>query len=84
MILPVQRVICDQMVQAVQRHYGLADVPPFAVEVPPNRTFGDLAVTIAFQLARSLRQAPRAIAQQIAAAVGPLPGVERTVATPNG
>ena len=41
-------------------------MPPFAVEVPPNRALGDLAVTVAFQLARTLRKAPRAIAQELA------------------
>jgi arginyl-tRNA synthetase len=59
-------------------------VPPFAVEVPPTRALGDLAVAVAFQLARTLRKPPRAIAQELAQAVGSIPGVERIVATPNG
>ncbi len=84
MILPVARLIHDEIVRAIQRLYGLPDVPPFAVEVPPTRALGDLAVTIAFQLARPLRKAPKAIAQEIAAGVGSLPGVARLVAAPNG
>src|SRR5262249_41918283 len=56
----------------------------FAVEVPPNRMLGDLAVTVAFQLARALRRPPRAIAQELAPAAGRIPGVARAVATPNG
>jgi arginyl-tRNA synthetase len=59
-------------------------VPPFAVEVPPTRALGDLAVPVAFQLARTLRKAPRAIAQELAKALGVIPGVARIVATPNG
>ena len=84
MILPVQRAIHDAIVDAIRRQYGVTDVPAFAIEVPPNRTLGDLAVTVAFQLARTLRKAPRAIAQELALAVGTPPGVARIVATPNG
>src|SRR5439155_21200755 len=84
MILPVQRVIHDQIVQAVRRQYALTDAPVFAIETPPSRALGDFAVTVAFQLARTLRKAPRVIAQELAAGVGPLPGVARVVAAPNG
>ena len=84
MILPVQRLIHDAIAGAIRQQYALADLPPFAVEVPPTRSLGDLAVPVAFQLARPLRKAPKAIAQEIAAAVGPLPGVARIVAAPNG
>jgi len=83
-MLSVQRQVHDAIAGAVRRHYGVADVPPFAVEVPPNRALGDLAVTVAFQLARTLRKAPRAIAQELAGALGDLPGISRVVAAPNG
>jgi len=45
---------------------------------------GDLAVTVAFQLARSLRKAPRAIAQDLAGALAGTPGLSRIEAAPNG
>src|SRR6185369_10342333 len=45
---------------------------------------GDLAVPVAFQLARTLRKAPRVIAQELAEAIGPVPGVARVIATPGG
>jgi arginyl-tRNA synthetase len=83
-ILSVQRQVHDAIADAVRRHYGLADVPAFAVEVPPNRALGDLAVTVAFQLARTLRKAPRAIAQDLAGALEQIPGVARSIAAPNG
>jgi arginyl-tRNA synthetase len=54
------------------------------VEVPPNRALGDLAVTVSFQLARTLKKAPRAIAQELAAGIGSIPGVARIAAAPNG
>src|SRR5437867_9676110 len=84
MMLSVQRQVQDQIADAVRRTFGLADVPAFAVEVPPNRALGDLAVTVAFQLARALRKAPRAIAQELVGALGQIPGVTRIVAAPNG
>ena len=84
MILNVQRHVHDAVADAIRRHFGLADVPPFAVEVPPSRALGDLAVPVAFQLARSLRKAPRAIAHELVGAIGTIPGVARVVAAPNG
>ena len=63
MILNVLKQVHEQVAAAATRQYGLTDVPAFAIEVPPNRALGDLAVTVAFQLARTLRKPPRAIAQ---------------------
>src|SRR5438093_10662801 len=83
-MLTVQRQVHDQVAEAVRTRYAVADLPAFVVEVPPNRAFGDLAVTVAFQLARTLRKAPRAIAQDLASAIGAIPDVERIVPTPNG
>jgi arginyl-tRNA synthetase len=84
MILSVQRQVHDAIVQAIRTQFGVAEVPQFAVEVPPTRALGDLAVAVAFQLARTLRKAPRAIAHELAQALGPIPGIARVVATPNG
>jgi arginyl-tRNA synthetase len=84
MILTVHRRVHDAIIGAVRQHFGVADVPPFAIDVPPSRALGDLAVPVAFQLARTLRKAPRAIAQELAGAVAGIPGVARVVATPNG
>src|SRR5678815_2539017 len=84
MILPIQQRVSDAVRQAVQRQFGLAEVPAFAIETPPSRALGDLAVTVAFQLARTLRKAPRVIAQELADAIGTLAGVEKVTAAPNG
>ncbi len=84
MILSVQRQVHDAVADAARRQFGLTDIPPFGVEVPPNRALGDLAVTIAFQLARTLRKAPRAIALDLAGAVAGLPGIARVDVAPNG
>jgi len=84
MILSVQRGVHEAIIGAIRRKFGVAEVPPFAVEVPPNRALGDLAVAVAFQLARTLRKPPRAIAQELAGEVGAIPGVARVAAAPNG
>ena len=77
MILHVQRQVHETIADAARQQYNLSELPPFAVEVPPNRALGDLAVTLPFPLARTLKKAPRAIAQELAARLGPLPGVTR-------
>ena len=70
MILPVQRIVRTRIAEAVSALYGIApDDPALAaivVDVPPRRALGDLAVPLAFELARRLRKAPRVIAQDIA------------------
>jgi arginyl-tRNA synthetase len=83
-MLSVQRLVHDAVADAIHRQFALTDLPPFAIEVPPNRALGDLAVAVAFQLARTLRKAPRTIAQEIAGALAPIPGVSRAIAAPNG
>ncbi|MEN3337207.1 MAG: arginyl-tRNA synthetase [Acidobacteriota bacterium] len=88
MILPIHRLVRARMADAVTRLYAVpADDPVLAaipVEAAPRRALGDLAVPLAFELARRLRKAPRAIAQEIAAAIGEVPGFSRIEAAPNG
>ena len=84
MILPVQHVVHRAITDAIRRLHPAIEIPPFAVEVPPSRALGDLAVTVAFQLARPLRKAPKIIAQDLASTVGDIPGIARLVVTPNG
>jgi arginyl-tRNA synthetase len=88
MILPVQRIVRARMAETVSRLYDIPASDPalasLAVDVPPRRALGDLAMPLAFELARRLRKAPRAIAQEIAAALGPLEGFSRVEAAPNG
>lgn len=72
--------------EALTGRYGLdADaLPPLAVEQPPNRALGDLAVPVAFELARVLRKAPRIIARELVEQLGAVEGVARIEATPSG
>jgi len=53
---------------SVERLYGIA-LERVVLERPPSVSLGDLATPVAFDLAKRLRKAPRAIASEIAAAV---------------
>ena len=66
----------------IQARYGI-DLA-VAVEQPRQSDFGDMAVPAAFQLARQLRQAPRKIAAELAAEVGPIEGVASLEVAGNG
>ncbi len=60
----------------LQRTYGLDDVN-IVIEQPPKIEFGEYALPIAFELARKLRKAPRKIAEEIVAGIGPVAGFEK-------
>ena len=59
MILPIHQRVRTRLVDTVHQLYQIApDDPALAtipVAVPPRRAFGDLAVPLAFELARRLR-----------------------------
>ena len=88
MILPTQQIVRRHMADAVRRLYDIPDTDPvlaaIPVEIPPRRALGDLAVPLAFELARRLRKAPRVIAQEIVGALGHVDGFARIDAAPNG
>src|SRR5262245_37409600 len=86
MILPVQEELRAHLARLLTALYSLDESsrPAIGLEYPPNRELGDLGTPVAFELARRLRKAPRAIAQEIAEAFGSLGGVRRVAAAPNG
>ena len=86
MILPFHDSLRAHLTALLANLYALdaSAVPPLVIEYPPNRSLGDLGTPLAFELARTLRKPPRAIAQEIAAAFGTLPGVREVAAAPNG
>ena len=87
MILPLHTDLRRAIRSVLGELYGLAPdaMPPIVIEYPPNRRMGDLAVTVAFDLARVLRKAPRAIAAEIAdAAAAALADLGRLEATGAG
>ncbi|HET9101044.1 MAG TPA: arginine--tRNA ligase, partial [Acidobacteriaceae bacterium] len=50
------------------------EIPRLTVEEPPTVQMGDYALPIAFELARTLRKAPRKIAEELVSAIGTVPG----------
>ena len=86
MILPVHTRLRDHLTQVIATLYSLepASLTPPVLDYPPNRDLGDLGTPAAFELARRLRKAPRAIAQEVAAAFGTLAGIRQVTAAPNG
>jgi arginyl-tRNA synthetase len=86
MILPVHDRLRTHLQHLLEQIYSIdrAAMPPIPIEYPPSRELGDLGTPIAFELARRVRRAPRAIAQEIAGAFGTVEGVARAAAAPNG
>jgi arginyl-tRNA synthetase len=82
----VFHLIQESLTRAIGAHlearYGAA--APVMVEQPKQTSFGELALPVAFQLAKQLKQPPRAIAQQILSEVGPIEGVEKLEVAGNG
>jgi arginyl-tRNA synthetase len=84
-MLPLHEQVRARVRDVLARLHGITDPElVIPIEYPPNRTLGDLGTPVAFDLARRLRKAPRMIAQELAAALGPLPGIARVDAAPNG
>jgi arginyl-tRNA synthetase len=59
--------LADSISAAILERFGVEHAP--VVEVPPRRELGDLSCPAGMQLARVLKRNPRAIAEELAAAV---------------
>ena len=53
------------------------DMPQIVIEQPPRVEMGEYALPLSFELAKRLRKAPRKIAEEIVANIGPIPGFEK-------
>ena len=73
MYLEMQKRLSARLRGILEEKYGL-QIPNIPIEIPPDLQFGELSTPIAFELARKLRKAPKIIAQEIVAALGPLEG----------
>jgi len=58
----------------LMERYGVV-LANLVVELPPKIEFGEMALPVAFELAKRLKKAPRAIAQELQAALAKTPGV---------
>jgi arginyl-tRNA synthetase len=60
--------------ELLKERYEIA-LTNLAVELPPKIEFGEMALPVAFELAKRLKKAPRAIAQELQAELAATPGV---------
>ncbi|MDE3063950.1 MAG: arginine--tRNA ligase [Acidobacteriota bacterium] len=75
MYLELKKRLETRLREVLKSSYGL-ELETIPVEIPPELEFGELATPVAFELARTLRKAPKVIAQEIVAALGPLRGFD--------
>ena len=77
-----ETTLLDHVSRHVRERYGIDAA--IGVEQPKEPRFGDVALPVAFHLARQLRQPPRAIGAEIAAGLGSVPGVASLEVAGNG
>ena len=70
----LQQAIQVRIQSLLAEKYGV-DLTNLAVELPPKIEFGEMALPVAFELAKRLKKAPRAIAQELQPALAEIPGV---------
>ena len=68
-----QRRLEEQVRLLLLEQYQL-ELPSIVIEQPPKVELGEFALPLAFELARRLRKAPRKIAEEIVAGLGPVEG----------
>ena len=72
----LERRLAQQVRDFLSRTYGV-ELPKIVIEQPPKVEFGEYALPLAFELAKKLRKAPRKIAEEIVAGIGPIEGFEK-------
>ena len=78
----IEQRVAQRFAELVRAKHGVES--PVSLEQPRQSSFGELAVPLAFQLAKQLKQAPRAIAGQLVGEVGQIPGVRALEIAGNG
>ena len=72
----LERRLAQHVRDFLRRTYDL-DLPKIVIEQPPKVELGEYALPLAFELAKKLRKAPRKIAEEIVAGIGPIEGFEK-------
>jgi arginyl-tRNA synthetase len=72
----LERRLTEHMREFLRRQYGI-EPERIVIEQPPKVEFGEFALPLAFELAKKLRKAPRKIAEEIVAGIGPIEGFEK-------
>jgi arginyl-tRNA synthetase len=74
--LHFQNVLIERVRQFLSDQYQV-ELPNIVVEQPPKVELGEYALPLSFELAKKLRKAPRKIAEEIVANIGPIDGFDR-------
>jgi arginyl-tRNA synthetase len=72
----LEKRLADRLRAVLKEKYDL-EIANIPLETPPDLRLGEIATPIALQLARTLRKAPKLIAQEIVSALGTLSGFSR-------
>jgi arginyl-tRNA synthetase len=72
----LQQTIQARIQALLNDRYGV-DLAQLAVELPPKLEFGEMALPVAFELAKRLKKAPRAIAQELQPELATIDGVAK-------
>jgi arginyl-tRNA synthetase len=75
-VLELEKRLADRLRAVLKEKYALDDVN-IPMETPPDLHLGEIATPIALQLARTLRKAPKIIAQEILSGLGQVKGFAR-------
>jgi len=78
----LEKRIAEAFAAKIESLYG--EKGPIQTEQPKQASFGEIAVPAAFQLARTLKKAPKAIATELSNAVGTIEGVAGIEIAGNG
>jgi arginyl-tRNA synthetase len=69
----IEKKISQSVAEHVRSRYGIDTTVP--LEQPKQSSFGELSIQVAFQMARQLKKAPKAIAAEIIEGLGVIEGV---------
>jgi len=72
----LQRRLAGAVREFLRRNYSL-ELETVVIEQPPKVELGEYALPLAFDLAKKLRRAPRKIADEVVAGLGPVEGFEK-------
>ena len=72
----LERRLVQRMREFLRERYAL-ELERMAIEQPPRVELGEYALPLAFDLAKKLRKAPRKIAEEIVAGIGPIEGFDK-------
>ena len=75
MYLTIRNRLRDALAEFIHKTYGVQI--PVVLEKPPKLEMGEAASPVCFELAKRLKKAPRAIAQEITASLPKIDGISR-------